>query len=280
MTRAYRTQQPENTGVIGNLYTFEGEEGQKRYDVEEMLSRLESHAAPGIVRLARREKLTDEQRANVLLFIAFARNRTPEWMETVKTLTGDLTKWVATRMFAEVDHVREILRKDNGHLPEEEQFAHANRLAEFAQSDRYTVKVNDRAALGLALSTAPAIAETLKTRNWTVLHPQRARDSFVTSDAPVILVSRTTHPSYGVGFANLDAVVYFPLGQDACLILHGEGMVLDHLDISQNMVVDINRAVAASCQRYVIGRDHALVKSLVKHTRIDKTIWKPSYNFS
>jgi Protein of unknown function (DUF4238) len=278
-THEYRTQQPSNTGVISHLYTFEDEQGRKRFDVEELFARIEGAAASGIECLARKLALTDEQRARVLLFIAFARSRTPEAITTVKSLTGDIVKQVTKFAFKDVERVQEILKEDNGLLSHEEQLARAKAQIDFAQSGNYDVSVNDTFALQLALSLASPIIDALKTRIWTVLHPERPRDSFVTTDTPLVLTYLRTQSPYGVGFGSPNAIVYFPLGQDACLMFHGEGTALKHRNIPQNQVASVNRMLTANCQRFVIGRDESLIKSLVRNTGIDKTNWTPPYQF-
>lgn len=278
-THKYRTQQPSNTGVIGHLYTFDDEQGRRRFDVEELFGRVESIAAPEIECLARKENLTSAQKAKVLLFVAFARNRTPEWITTVKSLTGDVMTKLMKFMFTDIERAQEILKKENGHLSNEEQLSRAKSQIDFAQSDNYDVTVNDTFALQLALSLTSPIAKALTTKNWTVLHPQRAQDSFVTSDAPLVLTYLRTQSPYGVGFGSPNAIVYFPLGQDTCLMFHGEGAALKHRNIPQNQVASVNRMVTANCQRFVIGRDESLIKSLVRNTRIYKTNWTPPYQF-
>lgn len=65
-TRVYRTQQPSNTGVIGHFYTFEDDQGRKRFDIEELFARVENIAAPEIACLASKENLTEEQKGKCL----------------------------------------------------------------------------------------------------------------------------------------------------------------------------------------------------------------------
>lgn len=79
-----RMQQPVNTGVIGHCYTMEDAEGRPRFELEQMLSEFEGKASPSIKRLAVREQPTDEERADLAIFVALAGFRTPHIIESLK----------------------------------------------------------------------------------------------------------------------------------------------------------------------------------------------------
>ena len=65
-----RVQQPLNTGVIGHFYTLEDNEGRKRFELEQMLSEFEAKASPGIRKLVAKVQPTDEERADLAIFVA------------------------------------------------------------------------------------------------------------------------------------------------------------------------------------------------------------------
>ena len=76
--RELRMQQPVNTTCVGHFYTSVDEEGRQRFELEQMLSQIESAAAPLLDTMAvPGSVLDDEQRADVAIYLACAATRTP-----------------------------------------------------------------------------------------------------------------------------------------------------------------------------------------------------------
>lgn len=273
-----RVQQPLNTGVIGHFYTFEDTEGRKRFELEQMLSEFEAKASPGIRKLAAKREPTDEERADLAIFVSLACFRTPDIVESLKLFNSGLIADMAKRMFANVDQVKESLRgKPGAPTSEEELEREAREMVEFAQSGHYEVTTNHRWALGMAMQMAFKVAPLLAGRNWLVVHRQTDTKSFVTSDAPVVLNTiQPREPSFwGIGFGNADAMVVFPLTQSCALVMFGDQGVIQHREIDAVAIRHMNLAVADRCQRFVIGREEQLVRYLKDRLGLAGKTWQP-----
>ena len=273
-----RTQQPVNTGVIGHFYTMEDADGRQRFELEQMLSEFEGKARPGIKKLAAKEQPTDEEKADLAIFVALAGFRTPDIIESLKLFNSGLIGDIAKRMFANVDQVKETMRgKPGSPTSEEELEQEAKEMVDFAQSGQYEVTTNHRWAVGMAMKMAFEVAPLLAGRNWLVVHRPNKKKSFVTTDAPVVLSTVTPRePSfYGIGFGNTDAMVVFPLTQSCALVMFGKDGTLQHREIDAVAIRHMNLALADRCQRFVIGREEALVKSLAERLGLSEKEWQP-----
>jgi hypothetical protein len=125
----------------------------------------------------------------------------------------------------------------------------------------------------MALNVAPILAG----RGWTVVHRENEKKSFVTTDAPVLLTTVAPRKSslWGVGFGNTDALVLFPLTESCALVMYGSDGTQHHRTADKEEIRRINLALADHCQRFVIGREAALVRSLSNHLGIVNKKWQP-----
>ncbi|MCH2221908.1 MAG: DUF4238 domain-containing protein, partial [Dechloromonas sp.] len=85
-----RLQQPVNTAVIGHFYTLEDTEGRKRFELEAVLCEYEGKAKPAIAKLIACEGLSDQERSDLSIFIALAAMRTPDMVNSVQSLNGQI----------------------------------------------------------------------------------------------------------------------------------------------------------------------------------------------
>lgn len=231
-----RIQQPVNTAVIGHFYTLRDEEGRKRFELEQVLSDYEAKAKPAIDKLAARESLDADERADLAIFVALGAMRTPDVIESVERFNSGM-----------------------------------------AQSDALTVKTNHQWAVGRAIEMALEIAPILAGRNWVVVHRDSDKRSFITTDAPVLLttVAPRRNNFWGIGFGNTDALVFFPLTQACMLAMFGNAGELRHVSADSERMRQLNRTMAAKCQRFLVGRNEKLVRSLAKAACLCKTTWRP-----
>lgn len=274
-----RLQQPENTGVIGHFYTMEDAEGRRRYELEQLLAEYEGKAKPVIDKLAAQEPVDADERTDLAIFIALGTTRTPDVVDSLKAFNAGVVTDVMKRLFDDVDDVAARLREDPDFADKTEDalFAEAKLMVDMAQNDGMKVMTEHRWAVGMAIQLALEIAPILADRDWVVLHCENDKKSFVTTDAPVFLTTMAPRANkfWGVGFGNADALVFFPLKESCTLAMFGNSGDLRHAEASTEKVRQLNLGMAARCQRFVIGRDEALVRSLAQAARLAQTKWKP-----
>jgi len=272
-----RVQNPLNTGVIGHFYTMEDTEGRKRFELEQLLSEYEDKASPVIRKLTAKEEINADERTDLAIFVALAAFRTPDLVDSVKAFNSNLIGDMARRMFVDVDEVKAQMRgKPYAPSTEEELEADARMLVEVAQGGQYEVTTNHAWAVGTAMKMAFNIAPILAGRDWAVVHRDNEKKSFVTTDAPVLLttVAPRENSFWGIGFGNTDALVLFPLTGSCVLVMYGNTGDLQHRTAGVEQVRRMNLALADRCQRFVIGREEALVRSLADHLCLANKKWQ------
>jgi hypothetical protein len=109
--------------------------------------------------------------------------------------------------------------------------------------------------------------------DWVVVHATK-RSSFITTDSPIGYVVpeeflRSGEPVIGAGSEKITKL--FPLTQTVGLLIGKYGAGLGHLRINRKQVREFNQTVAQEAERFLIGPDEDLVRSIVRKSKIDKT---------
>ena len=273
-----RVQQPVNTCVIGHFYTMEDSEGRRRFELEQVLSDYEYKASLVIKKLVGKEQINVDERTDFAIFVAFAAFRTPDIVDSLKAFNSTLVRDMCDQMFSDIEEVKARMRsKSNATLTEEELDVEARELVEFAQSGQYEVNTSHTWAVGMAMKMAFNVAPILAGRDWSVIHRETEKKSFVTTDAPVLLttVAPRENSIYGIGFGNTDSLVLFPLTASSILAMHGNEGAMNHMAAGAEQIRQLNLALASHCQRFVVGRDEALVRSLTTRLQLANKKWRP-----
>lgn len=274
-----RRQQPKDTTVIGHFYTMADAQGRKRYEIEAMLSEYEGKASPVIKKLAAKESINADERTDLAIFIALGAMRTPDVVDSLSLMNSDLVMRFVKATYKNVDDVANSLSKDPNYAGKsaEEVRIEAQLMVDMAQNDGIQVVTNEKWSVSTAIRMSFEVAPILAGRNWDVVHRHNDKKAFVTADAPVVLTTLAPRDNnfWGVGFGNTDALVIFPLTQSCALLMHGSDGEFFHRQGSQEFVRRTNLSIAAHCQRFVVGRDEALLRSLADHLGLAKTRWQP-----
>ena len=271
-----RLQQPVNTAVIGHFYTMEDEQGRQRFEVEEMLSKIEGLAKPIIAKLSAQKSITQQEREDFSMFVALAGMRTPARVDNAQKMMGDAMRQVNKVLFSSAVQVKKqmLQNADCRDLGDEAIDKHAKDVADFVQAGKYEIETNEKWALQTSIKTAMEMLPIFAQRDWIVEHSASPKKSFVTVDAPVLLERIGPPPDSsiysGLGFASSNALVAFPLSASAVLLMHGQGSSLNHLPADRDRVRQVNLAVASRCFRFVVGRHSLLVDSLAKELNLAK----------
>jgi len=278
-----RRQQPVNTAVIGHFYTMEDAEGRRRYEIEALLSEYEGKAKPVIDKLVAAESdLSADERSDLSMFIALAATRTPDMVNSVQALNGEMVTHAARMLFSDIDQTFERMRADEKYVQEsdEELRKQAEFMVQMTRTDGFVVKTDEKWAVGRAIEMALAIAPHFAVRHWRVVHRDNEKQSFITSDAPVYLNTVTPRPPsiYGVGFGSPDAFIAFPLHQSCALEMFGNSGGLEYKAVGRDYLRMANLHFARQCQRFVLGRDEALVKSLTEELGLASKKWQPKFH--
>jgi hypothetical protein len=273
-----RVEQPKNTGVIGHFYTLKDAEGRQRFELEEMLCGFEGKASQVINKLVAKDEISADERNDLANFIALAAFRTPDMVDSIKAFHSEFISDIAKRMFADAESVKDRIRsKREPPISDEELEKESHELFSFVNSGAYEIITDHQWAVGMAIESAFTIAQLLVGRDWIVMHRNNDKKSFITTDAPVLLTTVAPRKSnfYGVGFGNSDALVMFSLTASSVLLMHSNKGRLHHQGANDQQVRQINLGLANCCQRFLIARDSALVRSLADYEGLANKAWQP-----
>ncbi len=243
-----------------------------------MLSDFEGKASPVIRKLASKEQISADERSDLAIFIALAGFRTPDIVDSLKLFNSGVVGDLAKRIFSDVEQVKEQMRGKPGSPTADEELAQeAKEMVEYIQSGGYEMRTNHRWAIVMAMRMAYNVAPLLAGRSWHVIHCDSDKNSFVTTDAPVVLTTMAprTPSIWGVGYGNPGAIVIFSLTLSCALVISGDGGDLQHQTVGTDQIRHCNLAMADRCQRFVIGREEVLVRSLADSLGLANKKWQP-----
>lgn len=268
-----RRQTVENTAVETHIYTFEDAEGRRRYEIEELLSKVESGLSGAIPRIEETNSVTAEDINYLLSFIAFAELRTPGAFEDAKRVTAgfaDTLGRVVTQSVQRTMGTLASMYRDKGqHRSEEDLRAEAERLVEFVRRGEYTIEVDSQAALMQCIRLWSSVVESLMRRDIRIIKPADARSHYITCDSPVVLEAQSGEDS--VGFGSDDAMIFFPLTSRCLILLTGNAGRVGTGLASPRQVERVNELLALSADRYVIAGESAMLESLTERLQLGKT---------
>jgi hypothetical protein len=269
--KQYRNQTPYNTAVQSHYYTFEDEKGNKNTDIEKGLSKIEGETGPIISKLNNREQITDKEKVILSVFIAFLMNRVPDFEKSVNVVNEHLVKQMIDLMFHDEEKAQSALdqyKRDTG-----KEFAGtAKDMVAFHKKGQYDIVTNRNLSLGLMLKLSVDIAIYFIQMEWLFLYAPDKK-SFVTTDNPVAIVSMDDKQEdliMGGGIIIQGTIKLVPLSQYICLVMFDRGNLIGYKNATREIVRKINIMIAMCTDRFLIGRDEALIRNLVNITKINQ----------
>jgi hypothetical protein len=266
----YRCQTPKNTAVIGHYYTFLNEQGEDDYSLENFLSQVEGKAKAVIGKLEARQSISADDRLYLAQFIAFLLSRTPKFERETEQIADSVHKLLAKEMIPTVEAAAQLLRqagKEDKITPES--------MFKFVHEERFQVKGSRNNTIQIMLDKAEKVTKDLAFMNWLVVQADE-RSAFITTDSPLGYIVPEEFQRSGepvLGLASQKVTKLIPLTQRLALYIgsFGAGFGYAPVCFSRQQVREFNVIVATECERYVIGRDEALVRCVVSRSKVDKS---------
>ena len=263
----FRRQAPRNTAVIGHYYTSQTESGEKDYSIETHLAKMEGEAKPIIDKLDAGERISAEERVGLAYFLALLLCRTPKHAREIEEIGDAMHKLLAKEMIPTVEAAAELLRKSGGAS------VTAESMFQFVHEEKFQMKPSREYTLTTMLEQSRRFFKEIALMNWVVAHTD-GHASFVTTDSPIGFIlddqqRRSREPVLGFASEKITKVV--PLTSGTALLIASPGTGFGHLAVDRNQVREINLAVTIECDRFVIGRDEALLRSIVSASKVDRS---------
>jgi Protein of unknown function (DUF4238) len=269
--KEFRHQPPKNTAVEKDYYAFENEDGEKDFSIEEYLSKIESRARNTIVKLEAKDSITPDERLYLGHFIALLMVRTPKFDRESNQMADAAAKHLIQHSVPTVEAAAQLLQQygkegdASGITPES--------MFKFIHEEKFKLKMNRDFVISAMLDQAEKATLEVAMMDWMVVHPD-SRSAFITTDEPIGFIVPDEFRRSGepvLGLCSHKITKFVPLSQSVGLLIGKHGGGFGHFEIPREQTRDLNILVAKECNRYVIGRDEALVRSVVKQSKVDTT---------
>jgi hypothetical protein len=263
----FRRQPPKNTAVIGHYYAFINNEGETDYSFEGALSQIEGLGKAAITKLNAGEDISPEERVNLAYFIALLFSRTPKFEREIEQIADSAAKLTMKHMFQTAEAVEAhfaAMGRDRSYS--------AKDFLDFIHDEKYSLVGNRNITIRTMLQQMPEVASMLACMDWLVIHTS-SEHAFITGDSPFALLLTDEQRKSGapVGLGSPTITKAIPLTRTTALLVGRQGLGFGHADGSRDLVRVVNVGVAAECEQYVFGPDEALVRSVVKRSKIDRS---------
>lgn len=268
----YREQTPKDTAVISHYYTLKDDEGKKNLEIETFLSQLEGDTKPIIEKLEIGETISEEEKNVLSIFVSFLMNRVPDFEKSENDLHKKLIQMMGDMMFCDEKRTKSVMdqyEQDTGKKLD----VSPKEVFDFHKSVPHEYKIHRNLSLETMCKVSFDIANYFRQMDWRLLRAPH-ETSFITTDNPFVLLPPANHKSniYGVGILMRGTKKIVPLTQNLCLVMTDHGTSTEHRHINRELVRKINIDISWFADRFVIGRDKALVENMVKTTKLDQ--WK------
>jgi len=272
----YRSQTPINTTVQTHYYSIRYEDGSKDHQLEDLLSQVESLAAPIITKADNEGIFSPDEKYIMSVFAELQIFRVPDY----ERRHDDLRRGILERLGDDVAPATEQEISDAPSvIPAEEAGPRisAYELVQNLQEIENNPDLSHNDFLRMILPLAKKVSEVLLQMSWIIVHAP-SDTAFITTDCPFqTLPPKGFDPDglLGYGIATPGALKILPLSSKSCLLIYDQGTRFGHVDTIRKNVRDINLTLAISCDRYLISADEEQVRHIVKRSGIDKTTKGP-----
>lgn len=269
-TLHYREGAPINIGVQRDFYTTVDNDGISNDSVEKMLATLEAAVWSVLDRLDRRvDEIDEEDRIHLALFVAFMRTRTPAFDQMSNNMGNTMFQWFAKARSPTPEAVAKDYKKATGKTINQ---VEAQEIFDAIHSEKYFVETPRQNNIKMMLNIALELGQAIVTMSWTI-YWTTPDCTFVTSDNPFVVVPPSGKDTTieGTGPLSPGATNLIPLSSTSLLCARQDGSEpLTFVRANRDFVRFANQRVAHASDRFLLARDEALLKKLVKTTKVDQ----------
>lgn len=265
----FRQQTAMNTAVKKHYYAIEQEDGEKNLELEKHFSEIEGKAKLIIDKLISKQQISDEEKIILSVFLAYMNFRVPDFEKSVNKLHEHILRKANALMFANEERAQQTIDQYKADTGDDSEM-NAAELVEFQKSGKYEIEIHRNASLEMMVGITGEIAKYFSLMDWGVYHAKN-ETSFITTDHPFMIAppSDYTPNFYGYGVLTPGTKKVFSLSPQACLVLHDRGDKIVHLPMNKRDVRQINLMLTSRADRFVIARDEAHIRNLVKTTKLE-----------
>lgn len=273
-TKKYRQQNVRDTAVQQHYYRIETKDGTHSTEIESFLAELEGNACTAIVKLERGETLTEDDRQYVAAYVALQMTRVPDFEKSSNESQEKLIRKMFKMSFHSVEATQKRLDKLKEKIGEVSGEVSPEEMYEFIQQDRYKMKFPRQNAIRSMLKLAEHTANYFIQMDWLLLRAGGG-GTFITSDNPYTLFPPPTYNpndfwDSAVGILTPGAKKALPVSPNSCLFMLDHGGRYAENTAPRDKIRFFNDFFARTSGRFIFAKDEALLRSVVKRSRVDE----------
>lgn len=265
-----------NTAVKKDFYTIVCPDGEKSDAIETLMANSVEGPTKGIIEKLDKRNLNweGEDRAILALFVTLLRTRNLAFDRDQNEFTDQFFRWWAKASHSTTEAVEKSLREYQEKTGRDTTGISAQEMFEMIRDDNYELDNPRQNNIKTMMSLSLDLASALFRLNWEIFSAPKGA-SFVTCDNPFTVVPP---PSFddtleGFGILTPGASTVVPLSRRTAICFRGEGIHGRGAVVYKDFLRQVNLVVAANSERFVIAREEALLRSLVRKAKLDQ--WQP-----
>jgi hypothetical protein len=274
--KTYLHQGVINTAVKKDFYTVKGPDGQKTDAVETMMANMVESPMKSIIERLDKKNLNweGEDREILALFVALLRTRNLAFDKDQNEFTDQFFRWWNKATHPSPEAVDKSLRDYEAKTGEDMTDVSPQELFEMIRDDQFEFKNPRQNNIKMMMSLSLDIAKVLFRLNWEILAAPKGM-SFITCDNPFTVVPPPHFNSSLEGFGILTpgASTVVPLSRKTAICFYGEGQRTRGAVVYKDFLRNTNVVVAANSERFIIAKEEALLRSIVRKGNLDE--WLP-----
>lgn len=275
-SKEFRRLPPASVAVEKEFYIVKDSSGRKSNVVEDWLADSEAEAIPILRELnANNRRLTEQERRILAKFIALLRLRTTVFNAEMEEVIEHYTSSIVSSLFRDERSARETFAKLAGNGPTMP-IEKLESLVSMWKAGRYTLKVNREYIIHLMIQRTNSFAEELLAMRWGILRANQ-QASFITADLPWSMLTVDPTKSSDFGFRDMflpHVRTVVPLTMSTAVMLEATTaaapLPVQYGRVMREFNHTVNRTIADNSHRFVFSNSEALLRRLIKTTKIDQ----------
>lgn len=256
----------EDTGCESHLYSITDPEGKRTVEIENLLGKIETKAAPLIDKFLNKDRIEEQEKYDLASFFALAYIRTNAfrqgYAETIMIQNQQM-------MYAQASNpesfnaMAKVIQDETGITMSDSELHEVKKI--LLDPKNFNIEVsreNTLKAIGLHDEIAPIFYEM----KWSILCVPDTESHLITSDNPLVkyLPSPKNHPGMD-GFLNPNIEVTLPLSKSHCWLGHWNNSHSDIISLNKQQVKDLNKLRAIHATRFLYAsKEDVGILSLAK----------------
>jgi hypothetical protein len=261
---------PDSIGFQKYYYSFEKVDGTRDTNtIEDMYSKVEQSAAKVIGKIANREVIDGQAKANLAYFIAFQITRVPRFRKHIEAVDREAVKLVAASLASDPNHFASIKRSYELKTGKPLDYTH-DECRKFVEAG-IEVVIKPESSLPMALLLPQTMWRTIAAMKWQYLIAPW-RQKFITTDSPVFYCnpSRPSADVFDTGLMDKKVELTLPLTRDAALVARWFGKE-GYAKANESQVKRLNRQSILGSSRFVFsgGKETWIPLVMAKQAKIE-----------